>query len=313
MVSNTPHFDSNAEYINHKANVALWQPFIKSVLKRHKLMHHFTTIIPGFNSTNPVFICNDIVIKFFGHRPNWQTTYNNELAIYKHLTCNPNICAPTYIISDQLDNNKKNCWPYIISSKITGKTWLNSTLTKQQQQTIVSELGKQLHYLHNLPVDDSLPSDQSWPTLDLETAAQHSSLPQHLINQINPFISKLDRFDRVLTNGDIVSMHVFINNDHLSGIIDWGDAVVTDRHYDIGKLVLSLFPGNKSLLNTLLKTSNWPIKQNFPKQTLGLALYRQAVGLTQHHSFDIFYQLSDIFPMNQAKSLDELADWLFKV
>ena len=152
--------------------------------------------------------------------------------------------------------------------------------------------------------------DNKWPILNFQDAASKSILPAHLVAQVDGFIMKLDDFDKRFVNGDIVSNHVFINNGHLSGIIDWGDATVTGRHYELGKL-MDTFDWDKNLLKIFLEASNWPVKQNFPKQALGLALYRQAVGLTQHNTFDVFYKLPNLINLENIDSLDELADKLF--
>jgi len=132
--------------------------------------------------------------------------------------------------------------------------------------------------IHALPIDPRLKHDQTWSKLNFRAAAEQSILPNHLIPQIDGFIAKLDKFDRCFVNGDMVGTHIFTGNGQLTGIIDWGDATVTDRHYE-----------------------------------LGLALYRQAVGLTQHHTFDVFYKLPNIIPLNDIASLEELADILYNV
>ena len=163
-----------------------------------------------------------------------------------------------------------------------------------------------------MPTDNQLKHDHLWSKLNFRIAVEKSILPRHLVAQVDDFIAKLDDFDRCFVNGDIVDTHVFIENGHLSGIIDWGDAAVTDRHYELGKL-LDTFDWDKKLLKTVLDTSNWPVKKNFSKQALGLALYRQAVGLTQHSSFDVFYKLPDLLPLEDIATLDELADILFGV
>ncbi len=98
----------------------------------------------------------------------------------------------------------------------------------------------------------------------------------------------------------------------LSGIIDWGDATVTDRHYELGKL-MDTFDWDKRLLKTVLQTSAWPVKNDFAKKSLGLALYRQAVGLTQHHTFDVFYKLPNLLSLEDIPTLDELALTLFDI
>ena len=44
-----------------------------------------------------------------------------------------------------------------------------------------------------------------------------------------------------------------------------------------------------------------------------MALYRQAVGLTQHNSFDIFWELPEELKLDEVKTLDEYAKVLFEV
>jgi hygromycin-B 7''-O-kinase len=311
--SNRLGFSTNEAYHSHLTDIDFWLPTLTSIINENQFATGLSNITAGFNSTYPVFLIDNIVIKLFGHRANWQETFVNECSAHQILAQDTRICAPQILASGQLPQNKSAPWAYTVSNLVPGHSWLNSDLSPEQQATIVSELGEQLKYIHALPISQSLKPAQDWRTLDIQAAATQSSLPQHLLSQVNDFMANLAPFDSVFVNGDIVSMHVFVDNGHLSGIIDWGDATVTDRHYDIGKLALSHFPGNKALLTTLLDAANWPMQDNFATQSLGLALYRQAVGLTQHRCFDIFYQLSSTLPIDNMQSLDELAELLFDV
>ena len=76
---------------------------------------------------------------------------------------------------------------------------------------------------------------------------------------------------------------------------------------------MDTFDWDKKLLKVVLDASNWPVKKNFAKQAVGLALYRQAVGLTQHNTFDVFYKLPNLLPLDDIASLDELANILFGI
>jgi hygromycin-B 7''-O-kinase len=304
-------FSSDKHYQEGRDDIHFWQPIVSNVLKRHNLSKKDVTITAGFNSTYPVFLTNDLVIKFYGYRTNWKQTFDNECVSHQCLAQDNRIRTPEIIASGQLFEDTAQSWSYVISTKMQGLSWLDSNLSYEQKKTVVAEVGEQLKYIHALPVNDQLDHDTCWDKLNIKDAARQSSLPIHLIDEIDDFMAQLDPFDKVFVNGDMVAMHVFVKDGHLSGIIDWGDASVTDRHYEIGKLCLSLFPGNKGLLRILLESAHWPLTKSFPTQSLGLALYRQAVGLTQHHTFDIFYKLSEILPINKVTSLDELAKFLF--
>jgi hypothetical protein len=314
VTSNALVFTSENEYVSHRSNLDFWWPIIVNVLERHNLSGSIkrSTAESGFNSTYPVFLIDNIVVKFFGHRPNWLCAFNTERAAYEYLIKDDTILAPRLLAKGKLFADTDAFWPYIISSKISGKSWRDTNLTYEAKNNIAAEIGKQLHKIHMLPTDKQLQHDHQWPKLNFRMAAEKSVLPRHLVTQVDNFLAKLDDFDRCFVNGDIVDTHVFIEDGHLSGIIDWGDATVTDRHYELGKL-LNTFNWDKRLLKTVLETSNWPVNKNFAKQSLGLALYRQAVGLTQHNSFDVFYQLPNLFPLEDIATLDELAGILFDV
>ena len=307
-------FASEHQYSSYRANLDFWWPQIIKVLTRHQLADAASRAKAtcGFNPTYPVFLIGDLVVKFFGHRHSWQNAFHTETAAHESLLKDHSIVAPRLLAKGELMANTANSWPYIISSKVPGKSWLDTDLTDDEKNNVAAEIGQQLQKIHTLPIDCRLEHDQTWAKLNFRAAAEKSILPKHLISQVDSFIAKIDKFDRVFVNGDMVGTHVFIENGQLTGIIDWGDATVADRHYELGKL-MDTFDWDKRLLKTVLDTSNWPVKKNFSKQALGLAIYRQAVGLTQHHTFDVFYKLPDIMPLKEIASLEELADILFGV
>lgn len=312
--SATLTFNSEDEYCSYRADLDFWWPLIVEILERHHLADatQHSTRTCGFNPTYPVFLIDDIVVKFFGHCPYWKSAFQTELAAHGYLLKDDTILAPRILATGNLFEDASNHWPYIISSKVSGKSWLDTSLTFDEKNKVAAEIGAELCKIHAISTDSQLDHDSQWSTLNFRSAAERSVLPKHLVAQVEPFIAKLDEFERCFVNGDIVDTHVFIDNGSLSGIIDWGDATVTDRHYELGKL-MDTFDWDKRLLKTVLESSNWPIKKNFPKQSLGLAIFRQAVGLTQHNSFDVFYKLPDLILLDDIATLDELANVLFEV
>jgi hygromycin-B 7''-O-kinase len=313
-MTDVPVFESESEYCSHRSDINFWWSHIVHVLKKHNLegCEKSSMAKCGFNPTYPVFLIDDIVIKFFGHRPYWLNAFNTECAAHDYLIKDNTILAPRILARGELFPDTNASWSYIISSKIRGRSWLDTNLTSQEKNNVAAEVGQQLRKIHALPIDERLKHDDKWPTLNFKAAAEKSVLPKHLIAQVDSFIATLDDFDRCFVNGDMVDTHIFIESGHLSGIIDWGDATITDRHYELGKL-MNTFDWDKRLLKTVLETSHWPVKKNFAKQSLGLSLYRQAVGLTQHSSFDVFYQLPNLLPLEDIATLEDLAIVLFDV
>jgi hypothetical protein len=140
---------------------------------------------------------------------------------------------------------------------------------------------------------------EDWPAPDVAAAAEQSSLPPHPIAQIDDYLARLGTFDRAFVHGDLCAMHVFVENGRLTGIIDWGDAKVADRHYE--------------LIQIYLEACEWPVGKDFPRQARGLALWRQAVGLAQHHTIDVFEPIAALLPLRDIGTLDEPATGLFAV
>ncbi|HEY3178634.1 MAG TPA: aminoglycoside phosphotransferase family protein [Casimicrobiaceae bacterium] len=185
-------------------------------------------------------------------------------------------------------------------------------LSAEQRLSLAVELGKQIRRVHALR-PSGVATDAYWPALNVAAAAEQSSLPPHLIVQIDDYLAQLESFECVFVHGDLVANHVFVDNGRLSGIIDWGDAMATDRHYELIQLYRDLFACDKALFRAFLGASDWPIGKDFPRQALAFALHRQTIGLAQHHTMDVFEPIAALLPLRDIDTLDELATALFAV
>ena len=111
ITSNIPVFTSESEYSLHRSDLDFWWPHIVNVLERHNLADAITkrsTAKCGFNSTYPVFLIDDIVVKFFGHRPYWQSAFNTECTAHEYLLKDNTILAPRILAKGQLFINTDN-------------------------------------------------------------------------------------------------------------------------------------------------------------------------------------------------------------
>ena len=88
---------------------------------------------------------------------------------------------------------------------------------------------------------------------------------------------------------------------------------MTDRHYELIQPYRDMFDCDKALLRVFLEASDWPVGKDFPRQALGLALYRQALGLAQHLTIDVFEPIAGLLPLQDIGTLDDLATELFAV
>ncbi len=311
-----PTFASLDEHVSRLTDVDFWWPYVSRVLKRHGFLDADLEPEAGFNATYPTFLYGDVVVKLFGYSRAWRKSYEAEHAALVLVAGDPEIAAPGLLASGHLYEDAGAPWPYLVTTRVSGVASWRANLSREQRFSLAEDLGRQVRRVHALrPVGDpaEIASYRDWSGLDVALAAERSSLPPHLIAQVDGYLRGLAPFDPVFTHGDIVANHVFVDDGDLSGIIDWGDAMMADRHYELIQLYRDTFSCDKALFRVFLKASDWPVSKDFPRQALGLALHRQAIGLAQHHSMDVFEPIAALLPLQEIGTLDDLATELFAV
>jgi hypothetical protein len=308
-VTAPPAFASIQEYTARLGDIDFWWPYVAEILERHELGGRRELVRHGRKlGTYPTFICGEVVVKLFGYLGSWRETHTAERAAHGVVARDPEIAAPRLLADGRLYDD----WLYLITTRMPGDAAKNAELSPEQRLSVAAELGRWVKRVHLLNAT-GIVTDEDRPALNLTAAAEQSSLPPHLIAQINGYVARLEPFHRVFVHGDLTADHVFVEDGRLVGIIDWGDALVTDRHYEICQVHRDLFNCNKALLRVFLDASNWPVARNFPNQALGLALYRQARGIAQHLTMDVFEPIAALFPLQDIATLDELAIAVFAV
>ncbi|CAI8992867.1 hygromycin-B 7''-O-kinase [Brevibacillus sp. IT-7CA2] len=307
-----PTFTTLQEYVLYSNATSFWMPYLADILKRHDLFEADQELVAGIGGTYPTFLYGDVVVKLFGYLQPWRRSHSVERAAQTLLANDPEIAAPRLLAEGYLFDDANHPWPYLITTRMSGVSWQNAKLPYEQQLSVAADLGKQIARVHALP-PIGIATHADWADMDVIAAAKKSSLPPHLISQIDDYLARLGPLDPVVVHGDLMFRHVFVENGRLSGIIDWGDMMVTDRHYEFAKLHLDLFDCDKTLLKAFLEASNWPLTTDFAHQAMAQALYRQAHGLTQHYAMDVFYMLPDRLPLQDIRTLEELANELFAI
>jgi aminoglycoside phosphotransferase len=298
------------EHRSRLGDVGYWWPYVAEVLGRHGLADADREPVAGYNPTFPTFLVGDVVVKLFGNVPSWRQSHEAERAAYELLATDPEILAPRLLGRGRLSDDPDASWPYLAVTRIPGVALEDAELSPEQRRTIAEELGRLIRRVHELE-PSGIATDEDWPDLDVATAAERSSLPPHLVAQVDDYLGRLGPFDRVFVHGDLVAMHAFVEEGHLTGVIDWADAIVTDRHYELAQVFRDTFDCDGTLLRTFLDASDWPVGPDFARRTLGHALRRQGMMLVQHTGGDVFEPIAEKFPLDDIATLDELATELF--
>ena len=302
-----PTFASIHEYGSRLDDVTFWWPLVAEVLERHGVDEAGLEPVAGFAGTYPTFLFGDVVVKLFGYFPAWRESHEVERAAGALVATDPEILAPSLLGEGNLFDDVEAPWPYLVTSRLPGIAWRDADLSGEQRCSVAGELGRQMQRVHGLRP----PADA--PLVDLATlnagaiSERHrawGSLPLHLIGQIDGFLTGLGSFDRVFVHADLTADHAFVDRGRLTAIIDWGDAMVTDRHHELGALHLGMFNCDKAVLRSFLEAYDWPVSRDFPRQALRLALL---------HSFDVFDPVGTLLPLHDIATLDELATELFAV
>ncbi|WP_375594703.1 aminoglycoside phosphotransferase family protein [Algihabitans albus] len=307
-----PVFASTDDYVTRLGDTGFWTVCIAAALERHGLADDRQAPVAGFNATYPTFVCGDAVVKLFGHFPPWRRAHSAERAAYRLLVTDPEIAAPRLLGEGNLFDDPDRPWPYLITGRMPGIASGRAKLSADERLALAVDLGRQVRRLHALPIAGRM-TQANWTAGNLSNAMAQSSLPPHLAAQTETYLARLTPFDRVFSHGDITANHVFVAQGCFTGIIDWGDAMVTDRHYELIQLYRDLFQCDKALFRTFLEASDWPVGKDFAQKALGLALYRQTIGAAQHHTMDVFQPIAARFPLQDIATLDELATELFEI
>lgn len=308
----SPIFDSLTEYVAPLENVEFWRPYVERILVRHDLAEQGRELVAGVGGTYPTFLSGDVVVKLFGRFRAWRESYAAERIALRVVGGDPQIGAPRLLADGQLTDDASAPWPYLVSTRMPGKAWGLLGLSEAGRASIAVELGERVRRMQALPTA-CLPPHPDWAARRATEAARHSSLPAHLVAQVDDYLVGTELTDPVFVHGDLTPRHVFVADGRLSGIIDWGDATASDRHYELAQLHRALFWCDKALLRVFLDAADWPVGPTFARDALRMMLHRQAVGHVQHHSMDVFEPVAAVIPLRDVATLDELAVAVFAV
>jgi len=323
-----PVFSSPKEYGRTFTKVDYWQPYVEYVCNRHGL-GECSEIRAGLPGTHPVFIVDRrFVVKLYTNFFNGESAQALEVAVYSLLAKDKYIPAPTLIAHGSLfERTIEWHWPYIVTSLVTGVSYGEEigSITHEDQLQVAGFAAQALRRIHALPVERSTYLVRSWNEFSQFLSARRTEilkkgenwvLPPHLASQLEGYLSRVDHLFNVTLSPHL--LHCDLNRDHIlgaheqgkwrvQGIIDFADAKVGDRLYELVALHIGLFNCDKRLLGAFLEEcgQDEEITRNFVER---------AMCYTLLHEYDIVGELLEEHPkLGQAQTLGELARHLWDV
>ncbi|MGB3330961.1 MAG: aminoglycoside phosphotransferase family protein [Thermomicrobiales bacterium] len=321
-------FATTAAYGASLTDTRFWTPWVHAILRELGLPQR-RPVEAGAAGTFPTMLVGSgaerIVVKLFGplfHGPECAAI---ERELYALLARDPAIPAPRLLATTTLDAGSAWPWEVIVSTLMPGE----SLTAARSRQAISPQEGDRIaRFLATVtdrvaaltphpgdPGVDALLADD-WAAFLHNQArsapARHRTwgdLPDHLIAQLDAWLDVdallADGASRqVLIHGDLTADHVFglpgRSGWEPVGVIDFGDARIADRRYDLIPLLVDAFAGDRSLLQVYLAATGADLTTgDFPRAMLALTLL---------HEFRVLGAWLEIHPeARTVPTLDALA------
>ena len=231
------------------------------IIDKHQLPE--ASLVLFSEGTNIVFSYGEKkVIKIFP--PCHQDQFESERLVLKHVRGKLSIETPVLEHEGQILG-----WPYLIISKLEGSIletlWEN--MAHHNKIIIMRELGALIREVHALPIDGLEAIDCHWPQFLKKQIAncphQHhaNGLPETLLKQLPSYLAAIGEIlppikKPVLLTGEYTPMNFLVKQVngiwHISGLIDFGDAMLGLPQYDLLGPGAFLIQGDKQLLSEFL-------------------------------------------------------------
>ena len=300
----------------YKLQPVVWQEAVREICLLHGIpFTNFQTFADGSNLVSAV--SNQYVVKIFPkfHRYQWES----EWRTLHHLWTNRlDLPIPELIAHGERDDG----WTYVIITKLPGVTlesvW--SQCSEKERVAILTDIGKMMAAVHSVPVSDLKNLKPAWEGfLDGQVAkcqARHQRLGMAtwFLGEVDKFvlanIDVLPREEPVVLTGEYTPFNLLVDGSpgqwRISGMIDFGDAMIGFREYDLLGPILFLVGGNPRLLASLLGGYG-----RVPRETDQNLSTRLMLLTILHRYSSLKFQIRIPGWEVQVKSIGELQELLF--
>lgn len=204
------------------------------------------------------------VVKIFPpfHRHQWES----EHRVLAHLNGRVDVPIPELFASGVREDG----WTYVILSKLPGVTLENvwPSCSRREKADLLARIGAIMAEVHAVPVVDLRDLEPAWDGFLVRQVAgcrarhERLGMPRWFIEGVEAFVEEaLPRlpasFEPVVLTGEYTPFNLLVERDgdrwRISGMIDFGDAMVGYREYDLLGPSVFLAGGEPELLRSLLR------------------------------------------------------------
>lgn len=261
---------STTEFDNvYRLQPEKWSEAIREVCVEHGIaFERFKTF--GKDGSNLLGSVQDrYIIKIFPlfHRHQWES----ERRVLRHLWKNDlKIPIPEFFA----EGERADGWTYLILSKIPGQTLEQAwpSFNQTEKTLFLHEIGRMMSLVHSLPVGDLHDLEPEWNSFIQKQISgcyerqKRLGAPAWLLSGLNEYLEKnhayLPKGESVILTGEYTPFNLMVDGEpgkwKMSGMIDFGDAMIGCRDYDLDGPLLFLCEGNKQLVDALLTGYGYP-------------------------------------------------------
>lgn len=241
----------------------LWREAIQEICGCHNIPFiDFHAFEDGSNLVASV--AEHFIIKVFPifHRHQWES----ECLVLQQLWKNSlSIPIPKMIAMGE----RTDGWTYVVLSKLTGITleriW--PTCSEGEKVKLMKSIGMMMAKVHSVPTTGLENLTPEWKEFLKDQIAkcrmrhERLKMPDWFVRSLDDYVSRntalLPEESSVILTGEYTPFNLMVDGTpgdwHISGMIDFGDAMLGFREYDLLGPCLFLGEGNPRLLKALLK------------------------------------------------------------
>jgi hypothetical protein len=312
-----------AEYGARFVDLAFWRPYVERIARAHGLPAGAMAM--GEPGTFPTFILGrSHVVKLFGAPFGGPRCWAVERDVAR-LIGGTTLAIPISGVIAAGVLSREPDWRYLVTALVSGEPFAAAgrRLDAEARGNVAAALGRLLRPLHDLPVPPGTAlgdGGADWQAfLDgqrRDLAERHrawGTLPERLLAQVDGYVAG----DRVPDHTSPSLVHADLHDHHLigattgagwaiRGVIDWGDARLGDRFYELPALHFGFCHGDRAMLRAFLAAYGWPGAGS-------AAFARRAMAMTLLHEFNVMEHVGSNVDLDALASLDDLATSLWLV
>lgn len=232
-----------------------WDDAITEIRRRHGLTETFVQSTTG---STVVFLSEEHCIKLHPPFPGFVASHHREVAALECTAGTLPIATPELRAHGELGS-----WRYFVASRLPGQSI--DTVWKDLDAAVRLDLGMQLgeaiRVLHLLEASSVSERTQPWAEFRAEqrarclhVEAEKDLMPDRLA-ELDRFLRRTDGMDTEparasLLHTEIGPSHVLVEDGRITGLIDFGDAMVGDPEYDLAAVGLFVTRGDRAAFRT---------------------------------------------------------------